>query len=68
LASVERYDIKAERWSKLASLNTKRAGLGAACIGKDIYAVGGYEKKDNFFNSVERYDAQVLNIHPNNIH
>jgi N-acetylneuraminic acid mutarotase len=41
LGTVEAYDPRADRWSKLPSLPDPRGGTGAAAIGGRIVSVGG---------------------------
>jgi kelch-like protein 20 len=38
---VERYDPKENKWSKVASMNTRRLGVAVAVLGGYLYAVGG---------------------------
>ena len=56
LSSVERYDAAADAWTAVASMSTKRYGLGVAVVGGALYAVGGYGDGGRL-SSVERYDA-----------
>lgn len=36
-----RYDPKENKWSKVASMNTRRLGVAVAVLGGFLYAVGG---------------------------
>jgi len=36
-----RYDPKENKWSKVASMNTRRLGVAVAVLGGYLYAVGG---------------------------
>ena len=55
LAVFERYDARADRWSKLPPLPTPRGGLGAAIVGRRLVTVGG-EGSTNVFGTVESFD------------
>jgi len=39
--SVEQYDIRANKWVPVASMNTKRALFGCAIVGTSIFVCGG---------------------------
>jgi len=39
--SVCRYDPQLNKWSKVASMSTRRLGVGVAVLGGYLYAVGG---------------------------
>jgi len=41
LNSVERLDVLTEQWGSLPQMPTSRAGLGAAVVGDNLYAIGG---------------------------
>ncbi|MGQ9687320.1 MAG: Kelch repeat-containing protein [Desulfobaccales bacterium] len=43
-------------WQTKASLNTPRFFLGAAALGRKIYAVGGYDHMLSWLATVEEYD------------
>jgi N-acetylneuraminic acid mutarotase len=58
LASVERYDPQADRWTFVASLNTARK-TRAIAFGGHIYAIGGLDKVHKRFKSVERFDPRL---------
>ena len=36
-----RFDPKSNRWTKVASMSTRRLGVGVAVLGGYLYAVGG---------------------------
>ena len=55
LASVERYDPSADRWTRLPPLPTARGGLGAAVVGRRLVAVGG-EGPTSVFATAESFD------------
>ena len=38
---VCRYDPQNNRWAKIASMSTRRLGVGVAVLGGYLYAVGG---------------------------
>ena len=38
---VERYDPQLNKWTKVASMSTRRLGVGVAVLGGYLYAVGG---------------------------
>ena len=56
LASVEKYDPARDTWTAVASMGTKRYGLGVAVLDGMLYAVGGFDEHDNKFASVEKYN------------
>ena len=41
IPSVERYDEEKNEWEAVASMGTRRSGLGACVLGGRLYAVGG---------------------------
>ena len=41
LVSLNSYDPKENKWSKVASMNTRRLGVAVAVLGGYLYAVGG---------------------------
>jgi hypothetical protein len=55
LASVERYDPSADRWTQLPPLPTARGGLGAAIVRRRLVAVGG-EGPTSVFATAESFD------------
>jgi hypothetical protein len=62
LADLDRYDVWTNTWRSLADMPTARAGLGAAIIGPEIYAIGGRTTgapcSGGELRSVERYDIR----------
>ena len=53
---MERYDAAADRWTAVASMGSKRDGVGVGVVDGVLYAVGGWNGSSNL-SSVERYDA-----------
>ena len=49
-----RYDLKADRWVPMASMDTKRKHLGVAALDSMLYAVGGRDESTEL-SSVERW-------------
>ena len=43
MKTVEVFDIKTEKWQKIASLNVQRRALAAAALADGIYAIGGFD-------------------------
>lgn len=39
--SFDRYDPQLNKWTKVASMSTRRLGVGVAVLGGYLYAVGG---------------------------
>lgn len=37
----DRYDPQLNKWTKVASMSTRRLGVGVAVLGGYLYAVGG---------------------------
>ena len=52
-----RYDPKENKWTKVASMMTRRLGVAVAVLHGYLYAIGGSDGQ-NPLNSVERYDPQ----------
>ena len=57
LNHVERYDPKENKWTKVASMMTRRLGVAVAVLNGYLYAIGGSDGQSPL-NSVERYDPQ----------
>ena len=38
---IARYDPQTNKWMKVASMSTRRLGVGVAVLGGALYAVGG---------------------------
>jgi non-specific serine/threonine protein kinase len=55
LATLERYDPRADRWTTLPPMPTPRGGLGAAIVGRRLVAAGG-EGPTDVFGTVESFD------------
>jgi len=53
LATVEEYDPATDTWRRRADIHTARGFLGAAIVGRYIYAIGGRTTGNT---PVERYD------------
>ena len=43
LQSVERYDPHINKWSEVAPMAKRRAGVGLAALNGHLYAVGGFD-------------------------
>lgn len=56
-ASSIRYDPKESKWTKVASMMTRRLGVAVAVLSGYLYAIGGSDGQCPL-NSVERYDPQ----------
>uniref|UniRef100_A0A182N6W3 Kelch-like protein diablo n=1 Tax=Anopheles dirus TaxID=7168 RepID=A0A182N6W3_9DIPT len=56
-AIIETYDTRADRWTKIPDEDPAgpRAYYGAACIGRHLYFVGGYDGVEHF-NTCRRFD------------
>ena len=52
---VERYDPKENRWTRVASMSTRRLGVAVAVLNNFLYAVGGSDGTSPL-NTVEHYD------------
>lgn len=52
-----RYDPDLDRWTMLASMATKRIGVGVAVVNRLLFAVGGYDGS-NRLRSMECYDPE----------
>ena len=55
---VERYDPKANKWSSVASMNTRRKHLGCAVYNGYIYAVGGRDDATEL-STAERFNPKT---------
>ncbi|XP_050331684.1 kelch-like protein 5 [Bactrocera neohumeralis] len=56
LKTVERYDPKQDKWTKIASLNVARRYICAASIGDQLWAFGGVIGPAQWDDTVEVYD------------
>nr|DBA17753.1 TPA: hypothetical protein GDO54_016078 [Pyxicephalus adspersus] len=61
LSSAEVYDPISKRWTSLPSMSTRRAYLGVTCLNDCLYAVGGWNERQDFLNTVERYSFEEVN-------
>ena len=65
LNSVEIYDPSTDKWTYVASMNTRRHSLAATSLNGKLYAIGGLDYKNErvnsktFLNSVEMYDPST---------
>ncbi|CAL1267914.1 unnamed protein product [Larinioides sclopetarius] len=57
LNSVEKYDPDSNKWSFVSPMKVGRGGVGAAALGRYIYAIGGHNAT-HYLNTVEIYDVQ----------
>ncbi len=59
ISEVELYDPRRRRWSALPSMRTPRHGLGAAALGRRVYAIeGGVTPGFSFSNAIEYLDVR----------
>ena len=56
--TVYRYDPSTSEWSELTAMPTARGGLGVAVFEGRLYAIGGYDGKNNP-PSVEAFDPKA---------
>ncbi|VDO94920.1 unnamed protein product [Schistosoma margrebowiei] len=49
-----------DQWIPIASMNSRRIGLGVAVLNRLLYAVGGFDGEKRL-NTVERYDPEKDN-------
>uniref|UniRef100_A0A8B9QTH7 Kelch-like protein 20 n=1 Tax=Anas platyrhynchos TaxID=8839 RepID=A0A8B9QTH7_ANAPL len=57
-----RYDPKENKWTRVASMSTRRLGVAVAVLGGFLYAVGGSDGTSPL-NTVERYNPQENRWH-----
>lgn len=55
---VNIFDPDLSTWDSLPRMQSKRSDAGAACVGGELYVLGGADEKDKEVNTVERYDVQ----------
>lgn len=55
--SIFRYDPDLDRWTMLASMATKRIGVGVAVVNRLLFALGGFDGS-NRLRSMECYDPE----------
>ena len=60
MRSLESYNPVIKEWTTLASLHTKRAYVGVACLDGCIYAVGGWNEDSGALKTVEKYNIQEV--------
>uniref|UniRef100_A0A672UAY8 Kelch-like protein 20 n=1 Tax=Strigops habroptila TaxID=2489341 RepID=A0A672UAY8_STRHB len=60
--SSARYDPKENKWTRVASMSTRRLGVAVAVLGGFLYAVGGSDGTSPL-NTVERYNPQENRWH-----
>ncbi len=58
LSFVEKYDVQTNRWSRVASMSTRRLGVAVCVLDSKLYAIGGSDGVSPL-NSVERYDPKT---------
>uniref|UniRef100_A0A4W4FDW7 Kelch-like protein 20 n=1 Tax=Electrophorus electricus TaxID=8005 RepID=A0A4W4FDW7_ELEEL len=56
------YDPKENKWTRVASMSTRRLGVAVAVLGGFLYAVGGSDGTSPL-NTVERYNPQENRWH-----
>lgn len=56
--SIEKYDLRKDRWSQVASMNERRLQFGIAVIDDRLYVVGGRDGLKTL-NTVESYDPKT---------
>uniref|UniRef100_A0A674N1Z7 Kelch-like protein 20 n=1 Tax=Takifugu rubripes TaxID=31033 RepID=A0A674N1Z7_TAKRU len=61
-SSSFRYDPKENKWTRVASMSTRRLGVAVAVLGGFLYAVGGSDGTSPL-NTVERYNPQENRWH-----
>lgn len=54
--SVERYDTRIKKWSRIADMNARRSGAGVGVLGNTLYAIGGHDGP-LVRRSAEKYNA-----------
>lgn len=55
--SVERYDNRTKKWSRIADMNARRSGAGVGVIDNILYAIGGHDGP-LVRRSAEKYNAE----------
>lgn len=55
---VEKYDPQENRWYRVASMSSRRLGVGVAVLDGYLYAIGGSDGTSPL-NTVEKYDPKT---------
>ena len=55
---VEKYDPQENRWCRVASMSSRRLGVGVAVLDGYLYAIGGSDGTSPL-NTVEKYDPKT---------
>ena len=58
IGSVERFDVEAQEWIRVAAMRTDRALSGSAVLDGNIYTIGG-SSNTNVLGTVECYNPGV---------
>ena len=58
LNTVERYDPSANQWFPVASMMSRRSGVGLAAVNGKLYSVGGFDGS-TYLKSVECLDVEA---------
>lgn len=59
IEDVELYDPRRRRWSSLPAMRTPRHGVGAAALGRRVYAIeGGVQPGFSFSSAIEYLDVR----------
>lgn len=58
IASVERFDVDAQKWIRVAAMHTGRTLSGSAVLDGNIYTIGGSSNR-NVLETVECYNPGV---------
>ena len=56
-ASVDCYDIANQSWLQAPEMNTARRSHSGCSLGDSVYTFCGYNKTDEWLNSIERLNA-----------
>eukprot|EP01048_Picozoa_sp_COSAG05_P005924 COSAG05_NODE_365_length_10774_cov_121.347822_9_plen_572_part_00 len=59
LTTAERYDPDTNSWTPIASMDTRRDGLGLTTLNNNLYAVGGSDSDGITLTTAERYDPDL---------
>lgn len=55
--SVERYDTRTKKWSRISDMNARRSGAGVGVQLGNLYAIGGHDGP-LVRRSAEKYNAE----------